>query len=102
MLIAKTPLTVPTMWEQGEWDQEDMYGGDHAYRAWEPKDTNEPMNYLVMGPWFHSRSTAGARTGAVRVGDRHVGVFSPGFAGAVLQSVSEAGVSEGGAAGADV
>lgn len=54
-LIAKTPLTVPTMWEQGEWDQEDMYGGNHAYRAWEPKDTNNTMNYLVMGPWFHSQ-----------------------------------------------
>lgn len=54
-LIAKTPLTVPTMWEQGEWDQEDMYGGNHAYRAWEPKDTSNTMNYLVMGPWFHSQ-----------------------------------------------
>ncbi len=54
-LIAKTPLTVPTMWEQGEWDQEDMYGGNHAYRAWEPKDTTNSMNYLVMGPWFHSQ-----------------------------------------------
>jgi uncharacterized protein len=54
-LIAKMPLTVPTMWEQGEWDQEDMYGGNHAYRAWEPKDTTNTMNYLVMGPWFHSQ-----------------------------------------------
>jgi putative CocE/NonD family hydrolase len=54
-LIAKTPLTVPTMWEQGEWDQEDMYGGNHAYRAWEPQDKSNTMNYLVMGPWFHSQ-----------------------------------------------
>ncbi|HEX5282703.1 MAG TPA: CocE/NonD family hydrolase, partial [Bryocella sp.] len=54
-VIAKTSLTVPTMWEQGEWDQEDMYGGNHAYRAWEPKDTSNTMNYLVMGPWFHSQ-----------------------------------------------
>ncbi|HTV09496.1 MAG TPA: CocE/NonD family hydrolase [Candidatus Aquilonibacter sp.] len=54
-LIAKTPLTVPTMWEQGEWDQEDMYGGNHAYRAWEPQDKTNTMNFLVMGPWFHSQ-----------------------------------------------
>ena len=54
-LIAKTKLTVPTMWEQGEWDQEDIYGGNHAYRAWEPQDTNNTMNFLVMGPWFHSQ-----------------------------------------------
>ena len=25
-LIAQKPLTVPTMWEQGLWDQEDMWG----------------------------------------------------------------------------
>ncbi len=25
-LIAKQPLSVPTMWEQGLWDQEDMWG----------------------------------------------------------------------------
>lgn len=54
-LIAKTKLTVPTMWEQGEWDQEDMYGANHSYRAWEPQDSTNTMNYLVMGPWFHSQ-----------------------------------------------
>jgi len=54
-LIGKTKLTVPTMWEQGEWDQEDMYGANHSYRAWEPQDPNNTMNYLVMGPWFHSQ-----------------------------------------------
>ena len=54
-LIAKTPLTVPTMWEQGLWDQEDMWGANHSYRAWEPQDKNNNMNYLVMGPWFHSQ-----------------------------------------------
>ncbi|MGC9293498.1 MAG: CocE/NonD family hydrolase [Acidobacteriaceae bacterium] len=54
-LIAKTKLTVPTMWEQGEWDQEDMYGANHCYRAWEPQDTTNTKNYLVIGPWFHSQ-----------------------------------------------
>jgi len=42
------------MWEQGLWDQEDMWGAIHAYEAVEPKDTNNDMNFLVMGPWRHS------------------------------------------------
>ncbi len=54
-LIAKVPLKVPTMWEQGLWDQEDMWGAIHSYEAWEPKDKTNRMNYLVMGPWRHSQ-----------------------------------------------
>ena len=54
-LIAKVPLTVPILWEQGLWDQEDMWGANHSYAAVEPKDTNNDMNFLVMGPWFHSQ-----------------------------------------------
>jgi uncharacterized protein len=54
-LLAKVPLKVPTLWEQGLWDQEDMWGGNHAYEAVEPKDTTNTMNFLVMGPWFHSQ-----------------------------------------------
>jgi uncharacterized protein len=53
-IMAKTPLTVPTMWEQGLWDQEDMWGGIHAWAAMEPKDTANDKNFLVMGPWRHS------------------------------------------------
>jgi putative CocE/NonD family hydrolase len=54
-LVAAVPLTVPTMWLQGLWDQEDMWGAIHSWRAVEPKDKNNDMNYLVMGPWFHSQ-----------------------------------------------
>ena len=53
-IMAKTPLTVPVMWEQGLWDQEDMWGGIHAWAAMEPKDTSNDRNFLVMGPWRHS------------------------------------------------
>ena len=53
--VAKVPLTVPTMWLQGLWDQEDMWGAIHAWAADEPKDTTNNMNYLVMGPWRHSQ-----------------------------------------------
>ena len=54
-LIAAKPLTVPTMWEQGLWDQEDMWGAIHSYRALKAKGTPDAMNHLVMGPWFHSQ-----------------------------------------------
>jgi putative CocE/NonD family hydrolase len=54
-LIAKRPLTVPTMWEQGLWDQEDMWGAIHSYRALKGTGTPDSMNHLVMGPWFHSQ-----------------------------------------------
>jgi uncharacterized protein len=53
-IMATVPLTVPTMWLQGLWDQEDMWGGIHAYEAVEPKDTANDKNFLVMGPWRHS------------------------------------------------
>jgi putative CocE/NonD family hydrolase len=52
--MAAQPLKVPTMWIQGLWDQEDMWGAIHSYLAVEPKDHNNNMNFLVMGPWRHS------------------------------------------------
>lgn len=54
-VMAKVPLTVPTMWLQGLWDQEDMWGAIHSYEAVEPKDTANDKNFLVMGPWRHSQ-----------------------------------------------
>ncbi len=52
--MAAQPLKVPTMWIQGLWDQEDMWGAIHSYAAVEPKDAKNDLNYLVMGPWRHS------------------------------------------------
>jgi uncharacterized protein len=54
-LLAKLPLTVPIMWEQGLYDQEDMWGAIHSYRALQGKAHASDMNFLVMGPWFHSQ-----------------------------------------------
>jgi uncharacterized protein len=54
-LIAKLPIIVPTMWEQGLYDQEDMWGAIHSYRALQGKQNASTMNFLVMGPWFHSQ-----------------------------------------------
>jgi uncharacterized protein len=52
--MGAQPLKVPTMWIQGLWDQEDMWGAIHCYLAIEPKDARNDMNFLVMGPWRHS------------------------------------------------
>jgi putative CocE/NonD family hydrolase len=54
-IMGKLPLTVPVMWLQGLWDQEDMWGAIHSYEAVEPKDTANDKNFLVMGPWRHSQ-----------------------------------------------
>ncbi|WP_235524118.1 CocE/NonD family hydrolase [Sphingomonas sp. Leaf33] len=53
-LVAANPSNVPTIWEQGLWDQEDMYG---AIRTWEALKAKGKTgnNFLVMGPWRHSQ-----------------------------------------------
>lgn len=53
-LLAANPSNVPTLWEQGLWDQEDMYG---AITAWEALKAagKTGNNFLVMGPWRHSQ-----------------------------------------------
>ena len=52
--LAKEPLTVPTMLIVGQWDQEDSYGAPAMYKVLEPKDVNNDMVSLVIGPWAHS------------------------------------------------
>ena len=52
-LVAQRPSQVPTMWIQGLWDQEDMWGANHCYLALKAAGQAD-HNYLVMGPWRHS------------------------------------------------
>ena len=52
--LAAEPLKVPTLLEVGQWDQEDSYGAPAVYRAMEPKDKNNDMVFLHIGPWRHS------------------------------------------------
>ncbi|MDO8540280.1 MAG: CocE/NonD family hydrolase [Opitutaceae bacterium] len=54
-LLEPRPLTVPTMWVQGLWDQEDIWGTVHCYPVMEPKDAANDRNFLVLGPWRHSQ-----------------------------------------------
>ncbi|OYY75654.1 MAG: glutaryl-7-ACA acylase [Sphingomonas sp. 28-62-20] len=53
-LLAANPSNIPTIWEQGLWDQEDIYG---AITAWEALKAKGKIgnNFLVMGPWRHSQ-----------------------------------------------
>ncbi|GAB2582927.1 CocE/NonD family hydrolase [Dyella jejuensis] len=53
-LLAAHPSNVPTMWLQGLWDQEDIYGAVHAWEALQ-KAGHGANNHLVMGPWWHSQ-----------------------------------------------
>ena len=45
---------VPTIWLQGLWDQEDMYGAIHTWEELK-KSGHGANNHLVMGPWYHSQ-----------------------------------------------
>ncbi len=66
-VMARTPLKVPTLWLQGLWDQEDMWGAIHSYQAMEPRDASNDRNYLVMGPWRHSQvNYDGSSLGALK------------------------------------
>jgi putative CocE/NonD family hydrolase len=53
-LVAANPSNVPTIWEQGLWDQEDMYGAIMTWEALKAKGKTG-NNFLVMGPWRHSQ-----------------------------------------------
>jgi len=53
-LVAAKPSNVPTMWLQGLWDQEDMWGAIHSWEALKAAG-HVSNNYLVMGPWRHSQ-----------------------------------------------
>jgi putative CocE/NonD family hydrolase len=52
--MAAHPLTVPTMLEVGQWDQEDSYGAPAVYKALKDKYEGSGLLHLVIGPWRHS------------------------------------------------
>lgn len=54
-MLSSNPSDVPTMWEQGLWDQEDIYGAIVAWEALKAKG-KQGNNFLVMGPWRHSQA----------------------------------------------
>ena len=60
-VLAANPSNVPTIWEQGLWDQEDMYGAITAWEALKAKGKTG-NNFLVMGPWRHSQINRDGRS----------------------------------------
>ena len=94
-LIAKLPLTVPTMWEQGLYDQEDMWGAIHSYRALQGKANAEQHELPGDGTVVPlADQSPGPRIGAVRLGDRHGEPVAPRRDGAVLQPISKGRCAE--------
>ncbi len=68
-VLAERPLEVPVMLVHGLWDQEDIHGAVAVYRALEPKDVDNDMVYLTLGPWHHGQQIGdGSRLGALRFG----------------------------------
>ncbi len=69
-LLARSPLTVPTLFVQGQWDQEDIYGAVYAYEATVPKDGGTALGHLVIGPWFHGQANGdGSSLGPLEYGE---------------------------------
>ena len=58
-LLVARPSKVPTLWTQGLWDQEDMWGANHAWRALKAAG-HEANNWLVLGPWNHIQGPSSA------------------------------------------
>src|SRR6202158_283580 len=66
-ILAAQPLKVPVMFVDSLWDQEDIYGAPAIYKAIKPKDTNNDMVFLVMGPWHHGQEIGdGSTLGALK------------------------------------
>jgi len=66
-ILAGQPLKVPVMLVDSLWDAEDIYGALAVYRAIEPKDTNNDMVYLSIGPWYHGQAIdQGRNTGGIQ------------------------------------
>ena len=59
-LLAAQPVTVPTLYVQGQWDQEDIYGAVAAYEATAPRDAAHRLDHLVIGPWHHGQANIDA------------------------------------------
>jgi putative CocE/NonD family hydrolase len=66
-ILARQPVTVPTMLVHSLWDAEDIYGAIAVYKAIKPKDAANDKVFLVMGPWSHGGGIGdGSKLGEVK------------------------------------
>jgi uncharacterized protein len=61
-MLRRVPLSVPTLFVHGLFDQEDNFGGIAAYEAMEARDTNNDRVFLALGPWNHGQAQRQADT----------------------------------------
>ncbi len=67
-ILARQPVTVPTLLVHSLWDAEDIYGPVAVYKAIKPKDTNN-LVHLTLGPWNHGGAIGdGSSLGALKFG----------------------------------
>jgi putative CocE/NonD family hydrolase len=57
-ILARSPLTVPTLLVDSLWDQEDIYGAPVVFNAVKGSDNGNA--HLVLGPWHHGQANAAA------------------------------------------
>jgi putative CocE/NonD family hydrolase len=66
-LLAKEPVTVPTLLVDSLWDAEDIYGAMAVYKAIKPKDASNDKIFLAIGPWHHGQGIEdGSTLGAIK------------------------------------
>jgi putative CocE/NonD family hydrolase len=65
-ILGKIPVTVPTLFVDGLWDQEDIYGAVATYEARKALDPNH-LDHLVIGPWHHGQANGdGSALGPIK------------------------------------
>jgi putative CocE/NonD family hydrolase len=68
-ILARAPLSVPTMLVAGLWDQEDIYGAIAVYKALAAVPANAGKLFLTLGPWYHGQEIEEASSlGPIRFG----------------------------------
>ncbi len=60
-VLAKAPLTVPTLLVHSLWDQEDIYGAPAVWKTLKPKDS-AGLLHMSIGPWYHGQAIEKADT----------------------------------------
>jgi putative CocE/NonD family hydrolase len=64
-ILARQPVTVPTLLVHSLWDAEDIYGAIAVYKAIKPHD-KDGLVFLTLGPWVHGGAIEnGATLGAL-------------------------------------
>jgi putative CocE/NonD family hydrolase len=68
-ILAREPLKVPVLLVDSLWDQEDIYGAVHVFKALKPHDPDNNKVFMVMGPWYHHQERLdGSAIGDIKFG----------------------------------